>query len=178
MLRKLVYLVLALAVVAAGVVGYAATQPDSFSVSRSTTIAAPPEKIFPLLTDFKAWQTWSPWEGRDPAMKRELSGAESGVGAVYAWDGNSDVGQGRMEITEATAPSKVVVKLDFLRPIEAHNMVDFALTPRDGGTDVTWTMNGPQPLIAKVFGLFMDMDGMIGGDFEAGLAKLKAAAET
>jgi hypothetical protein len=111
-------------------------------------------------------------------MKRELSGAESGVGAVYAWDGNSDVGQGRMEITEATAPSKVVVKLDFLRPIEAHNMVDFALTPKDGGTDVTWTMNGPQPLIAKVFGLFMDMDGMIGGDFEAGLAKLKAAAET
>ena len=156
---------------------YAASRPDTLTVQRSATINAPPDKIYPLITDFHKWAVWSPWEKRDPAMQRTFGGAASGKGATYVWQGNRDVGEGRMEIVEATAPSKIGIKLDFIKPIEGHNVAEFTLTPKGGATDVKWVMTGPTPFIGKVIGIFMDMDKMIGNDFEAGLASLKAAAE-
>ena len=164
-------------VLIAAILIYAANQPDNFRVQRSTTIKAPPEKIFPLITDLHSWGSWSPWEKMDPAMKRTYSGAASGKGAAYAWEGNSKVGEGRMEITEASPPSKVSIKLDFLKPFEAHNTAEFTLEPKGDSTNVTWAMYGPSAYVAKVMGVFVSMDSMIGKDFEAGLANLKAAAE-
>jgi carbon monoxide dehydrogenase subunit G len=159
------------------VLAFAATRPDSFSVRRAASIQAPPEKIFPLINDFSRWSAWSPYEKKDPVMKRSFSGPAAGKGAVYAWEGNGDVGQGRMEIAEAVAPSRVTLKLDFVKPFEAHNKVDFTLEPKGGATEVTWAMDGPMPFISKVITLFVDVDRMVGGDFEAGLANLKAVAE-
>ncbi len=156
---------------------YAATRPDSFRVERAASIKAPPEKIFPLIADLRQWSAWSPYEKKDPAMKRSHSGAASGKGAVYDWNGDKNVGQGRMEITDTAPPSKVTIKLDFVRPFEAHNTVEFTLRPQGDATGVTWAMRGPSPFISKLMGIFFDMDGMIGADFEAGLASLKAAAE-
>jgi len=166
-----------LVLLVAGVLAFAATRPDSFSVRRAASIQAPPEKIFPLISDFSRWSAWSPYERKDPAMKRSFSGPAAGKGAVYAWEGNGDVGQGRMEIADAVAPSRVTLKLDFVKPFEAHNKVDFTLEPKGGATEVTWAMDGPMPFISKVVTLFVDMDRMVGGDFEAGLANLKAIAE-
>jgi carbon monoxide dehydrogenase subunit G len=155
----------------------AATKPDTFRVQRTATIKAPPEKIFALVDDFRRWNSWSPYETMDPAMKRTLSGAVSGKGAVYEWEGNSKVGQGRMEIADTSAPSKVMIKLDFLKPFEAHNTAEFTLEPNGAFTNVTWAMHGPSPYLAKVMGIFFDMDHMIGKDFETGLANLKALTE-
>jgi uncharacterized protein YndB with AHSA1/START domain len=167
----------AIAVLIAAVLVFAATKPDNFRVQRAASIKAPPEKIFAVLSDFHAWQAWSPWERMDPSMKRSFSGAEKGKGAVYAWEGNGKVGQGSMEITEATAPSRVVMDLDFVRPFAAHNKVDFSLVPRGDATQVTWTMNGPVPYMAKIVHVFVNMDRMVGGQFESGLANLKAITE-
>ena len=164
------------AVALAAVLIYAATKPDVFRVQRATTIKAPPEKIAAALGDFRGWQAWSPWEKMDPAMKRSYSGAAKGKGAVYAWVGNKDVGEGRMEITEVT-PSRVAMDLDFVKPFEAHNKVVFALVPKGDSTEVTWNMQGPLPYVAKVVHVFFDMDGMVGKQFETGLANLKALAE-
>jgi uncharacterized protein YndB with AHSA1/START domain len=155
----------------------AAFQPDTFRVQRATRIAAPPEKIFALINDFHRWGSWSPYEKLDPDMKRSFSGADSGTGAVYEWAGSSKAGQGRMEIIEAPAPSKVAIKLDFLKPFEAHNVATFTLEPQDGGTNVTWAMDGPSPYMFKVMHLFFNMDRMVGRDFETGLSNLKALAE-
>jgi len=174
MLTKIVVVLL---VVVAGFLAYASTRPDTLRVQRSATIKAPPDKIYPLITDLRRWSVWSPWEKKDPAMKRTFGGADSGQGAVYAWQGNSDVGEGRMEIVEATPPSKVAIKLDFIKPLEGHNVAEFTLTPKGDATDVTWVMYGPTPFIGKVLGIFMNMDAMIGRDFEAGLASLKTATE-
>ena len=157
--------------------GYAATRPDSFRVERSTSINAPPEKIFPLINDLNSWGAWSPFEKKDPAMKRIMSGAPNGKGAVYAWEGNKEIGKGRMEITESTPPSRVTMKLDFVEPFEAHNVVDFTLAPQGTATNVTWAIHGPSPFLSKLIGIFCNMDRMIGKDFEAGLASLKSAAE-
>ncbi|MGE0210066.1 MAG: SRPBCC family protein [Parvibaculaceae bacterium] len=159
------------------VLAMAAAKPDTFSVARSATINAPPEKIFPLINDLAKWPLWSPYETKDPAMKRSIGGAQSGQGATYAWEGNSEVGKGRMEIAESVPPSKVGLKLDFERPFEAHNLVDFTLEPKGDATTVTWEMRGPTPFFAKIIHVFFDMDRMVGTDFEAGLAKLKAEAE-
>ena len=167
---------IAVVVVIVAVLGYAATKPDSFRVERTANIKAPPEKIHPLLNDFKQHVVWSPWEKKDPGMKRAFSGAESGKGAVYEWDGNAEIGKGRIEIVETT-PSKVTMKLDFLEPMEAHNMAEFTLAPKGETTDVTWAVFGPMPYVSKVFTMFCDMDSMIGTEFEAGLADLKALAE-
>ena len=161
----------------AAVLAYAATRPDSFEVRRSTAIQAPPQKVFALIDDFHQWGAWSPWEKMDPAMKRTHSGAAHGKGAGYAWEGNSKVGQGRMEITESSPPSRVAIQLDFIKPFEAHNVAEFTLAPQGDATQVSWAMRGPSPYIAKLMGIFVDMDKMIGKDFEAGLANLKAAAE-
>jgi uncharacterized protein YndB with AHSA1/START domain len=161
----------------AAILVYAATRPDSFRVERSTAMNAPAEKIFPYIDGLKRWTAWSPYEGRDPAMKRAYSGAESGKGAVYEWDGNDNVGKGRMEIVDSTPPHRVVIKLDFLKPFEGHNMAELTVEPKGGQTIVTWAMYGPSTFMTKLIGTFMDMDDMIGRDFAAGLAKLKTVVE-
>jgi hypothetical protein len=171
---KIVLIVLALAV--AGVLAFALTKPDSFSVQRATSIKAPPEKIAAVLSDFHAWDAWSPWEKLDPKMKRTYSGEPKGKGARYAWAGNSEVGEGSMTITEAQS-SRVALDLDFVKPFEGHNKVVFTLVPKGDVTQITWAMNGPSPYITKVIQVFCDMDGMIGKQFEAGLADLKAVTE-
>ena len=169
---------IAVVVLIAALLGYAATRPDTFRVERGATIKAPPEKIFALINDFRRWDSWSPWEKKDPAMRRTFgSDATSGKGAAYAWEGNSDVGQGRMEIAESVPPSRVAIKLDFVKPFEAHNLVEFTLEPQGDSTNVTWAMQGPAPFLAKVIHVFIDMDKMVGRDFESGLASLKAAVE-
>jgi hypothetical protein len=164
-------------VLVAGVLGYAATRPDNFAVQRSITISAPPDKIYPLVADFRKWPLWSPYENRDPAMKRSYGGAASGVGATYGWEGDRNVGTGHMEITDAVAPAKIAIKLDFSSPFEAHNMAEFGFAPHGDATTVTWTMRGPTPFVGKVMQLFINMDRMVGGDFETGLAKLKSVSE-
>ena len=161
----------------AAVLIFAATRPDTFRVTRSATIKAPPEKIFPLVADFRRWTAWSPWEKKDPNLKRSYGGAAEGKGATYAWEGDRNVGEGRMEITDAAVPGRVAIKLDFLKPFEAHNTVLFTLTGRGESTEVTWDMQGPANYLSKLIGVFVNMDRMVGGDFEAGLANLKAAAE-
>lgn len=155
----------------------AATKPDTFRVERSGAMLAPPEKVFALIEDFHQWMAWSPWEHLDPNLKRTYGGAEKGKGATYAWQGNAQAGEGRMEIVEATSPSRVLIKIDFLKPFQAHNQVEFALAGEAGGTRVVWSMTGPQPFMMKVMCLFMSMDNMVGKDFEKGLASLKTAAE-
>lgn len=169
-------ILLGLVAVVAIVLVLALFQPDSFRVERKALIQAPPEKILPLLTDFKRFGEWSPWEHLDPGMKRSFSPNAAGVGATYAWDGNDKVGAGRMEILSADA-GKVMIKLDFLRPIEGHNTTEHLLKPQGAGTEVTWAIFGPMPFLSKVMSVFVSMDRMIGKDFESGLAKLKAAAE-
>ncbi|MDX8442784.1 SRPBCC family protein [Mesorhizobium australafricanum] len=166
-----------LVVIVAAVLIYAATGPNDFVVTRSASIRAPAEAIFPLINDFRRWPEWSPFEKLDPQMKRTLSGAESGKGATYAWEGNSKAGKGRMEITGSAPPSRVSLKLDFEKPFRANNTVDFSLSPSGDGTTVTWAMRGARPFIAKLMGLFMNFDTLIGKDFEAGLANLKRATE-
>jgi hypothetical protein len=161
----------------AGVLLYAAIQPDNFRIERTASIKAPPEKIYPHISELRTWNEWSPWEKKDPNMKRTFSGPASGKGAAYAWEGNKDVGEGRMEIAEATAPSNVKVDLHFLKPFEARNVANFTLRPQGDATTVTWSMEGKQPFLGKVMCLFLNMDDMIGKDFEAGLASLKAVAE-
>jgi uncharacterized protein YndB with AHSA1/START domain len=174
MLKKIL---IAVVVLIAAVLIYAATRPDSFRVERSATIKAPPEKVFALVNDFKRWDAWSPWEKKDPSMRRSWGDATIGKGASYSWEGNKDVGQGRMEITESVPPSKISIKLEFVKPFEARNAVDFILQPKGDTTNVTWAIYGPSPYISKLIGIFCNVDSMIGKDFEAGLADLKAVSE-
>ncbi len=172
---KIILIIIALLI--AGVLAFAATKPDVFQVQRSASIKASPEKVFALISDFGQWGAWSPWEKKDPGMKRTFGATTAGKGATYAWDGNKDVGRGSMEITEAVPSSKIRLKLDFETPFEAHNIVTFTLDARDGATRITWLMEGPVPYFAKIIHVFFNMDRMVGGDFEAGLASLKALAE-
>jgi uncharacterized protein YndB with AHSA1/START domain len=167
----------AVAVLLAGVLTFAATKPDSFEVRRSLSMKAPPERVFALVEDFHQWPTWSPWERLDPGMQRTHSGAPKGKGAVYAWRGNDQVGRGRMEILDASAPSRVTIQLEFFEPWEARNTAEFIVVPSTGGTTVTWSMRGPSPFMSKLMSVFMDLDQMIGKDFEAGLANMRTAAE-
>jgi uncharacterized protein YndB with AHSA1/START domain len=175
MLKKIL-VVVALAI--AAVLAYAATRPDSFRIERSASIKAPPEKVFAAINDFRRWTAWSPWEKLDPQLKRSYSGAGSGKGAAYAWEGDGKVGAGRMEVMESAAPSKIVIKLDFIKPFEGHNTAEFTLLPDSGGTRISWAMFGPSPYLSKVMGMFFSMDSMIGGYFEQGLANLKAISES
>jgi uncharacterized protein YndB with AHSA1/START domain len=156
---------------------YAATRPDTFRVERSAIINAPPENIFPLINDFRKWEPWSPWEKVDPALKRSYSGAASGEGAVYEWSGNKNIGQGQMEIVESSPSSKIKLRIDFIKPFEAHNTIEFTLIPQGGSTLVTQAMYGPSPFISKVMGIFCSMDKMVGKKYEEGLANLKAISE-
>jgi len=168
---------LVVVVLVGALLAYAATRPDTMRVQRAASIKAPPEKIFPFIKDFHSWRSWSPYEKIDPAMKRAYGGAQNGKGAVYEWEGNNQVGQGRMEITDTSPPSRVTIKLDFIKPFEGHNIAEFALVPQGDSTNVTWTMDGPSPYMAKLMGVFVNMDTMIGKDFETGLANLKTIAE-
>jgi uncharacterized protein YndB with AHSA1/START domain len=166
-----------LALAIAVVLILASRKPDTLRVQRTAAIKAAPEKIFPLIADFHQWRAWSPYEDRDPNLQRTYSGANSGRGAVYEWNGNKNVGSGRMEILEAPAPQKVVIKLDFLKPFEAHNTAEFTVVPQGDTTNVTWLMHGPAPFMSKVMQVFMNMDNMIGRDFATGLANLKRVTE-
>jgi hypothetical protein len=171
------FIAIAVVVLIAAVLILAATKPDTFRVQRAASIKAAPERLFALINDFERWGAWSPWEKKDPGMKRSLSSPASGVGATYAWQGNKEVGQGRMEIATSVPSSRVAIKLDFVKPFEAHNLVQFTLEPDGDATRVTWSMEGKTPYYAKIIHVFIDMDSMVGKDFETGLANLKAAAE-
>jgi uncharacterized protein YndB with AHSA1/START domain len=173
MIKTLLLVVLALV---AAVLIYATTRPDTMRVERSARIAAPAEKLYPMVADFHGWSAWSPWEKLDPAMRRTYGGAPSGKGATYAWVGNSKVGEGRMEILEAAPSSRIAIQLDFVEPIAGRNTTVFTFEPAGDATQVRWTMTGPSPYISKLMGVFVDMDRMIGKDFEAGLANLQAVA--
>jgi hypothetical protein len=176
MLKTLAIIGVVVVIAIAGILLYAATKPDSFRVQRTVLINAPSDKVFPLINDIKAWTAWSPYEKKDPAMKRSYGAVTAGKGATYAWEGNKEVGQGSMEIVESS-PQKIVIKLDFLKPFEAHNIGEFMLEPKGDSTSVTWAIYGPSPYMSKVVGTFMNIDELIGRDFEKGLADLKAAAE-
>lgn len=173
---KIIGIVIVLAAV--GLLVYAAMQPDDFRIQRTATVKAPPERIYPLIADLRAWGPWSPWEKKDPAMKRTFSGPDSGVGAAYGWEGDKNVGTGKMTILEATPPGKVVIKLEFLKPFEATNTAEFTLTPQGDSTAIVWAMYGKNNFLSKLVCVFMDMEKMVGPDFEAGLAGLKVLAET
>ena len=177
MLEVIAIIAIILAVAVAAVLAIAATKPGTLRVQRAIRIKAPPETIFPLISDFHQWLKWSPYENKDPAMKRSYEGAERGKGAIYAWDGDKNVGSGRMEILESTAPSKIVIKLDFFTPFEGHNTAEFTMLPQGDATHVTWLMYGPANFMSKLIQVFMNLDRMIGRDFEAGLANLKTLTE-
>jgi hypothetical protein len=154
-----------------------ALQPATFHVERSITMAAPPDAAFAQVNDFHAWKAWSPWEKLDPNMRRTHGGAPSGAGATYAWAGNDEVGEGRMTIETSTAPQNVVIKLEFLKPFEATNTTTFSFAKTAEGNKTTWAMDGNNTFIGKSMHLVMNMDKMIGPDFERGLASLKQVAE-
>jgi hypothetical protein len=160
----------------ATVLVFASTKPDIFKVQRMATIKAAPETLFALINDLRSHLQWSPFE-KDPAIKRNFSGAEAGPGSVYSWEGNRQVGAGRIEITDASEPSSVTMQLQMYRPFKADNLVEFAIKPNGAGTDVSWTMSGRQPFMAKIVATLVNCDKMVGKEFEAGLAKLKALAE-
>ena len=150
---------------------------DTYTVTRSAHIDAPPARVYAQIVNFRNWTRWSPWEGLDPQLERTYSGAESGRGSVYRWSGNRKAGQGRMEMTDVTEPSRVQIDLAFEKPWKSRNETVFSIEPDGSGSSVTWTMTGTKTLMTKVMGLFTSMDKMIGPDFEKGLARLKATTE-
>jgi hypothetical protein len=174
MLKKIL---IGLGIVIAIVVVIIASRPDTYSVERSTTIAAPASVVYPLINNFHRWKEWSPWEGLDPAMTRTFEGPASGVGASYAWSGNDQVGKGRMTITDTHRNEDVHIKLEFIEPWEATNTTLFSLRPEHGRLNVTWRMEGSHNFVGKAFSMFMDMDSMVGKDFEKGLDTLKRVAQ-
>jgi carbon monoxide dehydrogenase subunit G len=173
MLLYVLYTVFAIVAIA---LGRAASKPSAFRIERSARINVPPDRIAPHINDFHNWAAWSPWEKMDPALQRSYSGAPSGRGAVYEWQGNKKVGKGRMEITDSQA-NKVLINLDFIEPFKASNVTEFSLRPDGNGTNVNWAMTGNHAFPMKVFGMFMNMDKMVGNDFEKGLVSLKEIAE-
>jgi uncharacterized protein YndB with AHSA1/START domain len=174
MVKKIAIVIVVLVV---ALLVYAATKPDTFRVERTAMIKAPPETIFPYLSDFRKGEAWSPYEKKDPAMKRTHSGADSGKGSVYEFAGNKEVGTGRLEIIESVPLSRVVITLDMRKPFEGHNTIEYTLEPRGDSTNFMWAIHGPVPYLAKVMSVFFSMDKMIGRDFEAGIANLKTVVE-
>jgi len=174
MSKVLVVLVLLLG----GAAAYVATRPDAYHVERSTTVEAPPATVFAQIDDLSVWKEWSPWEKKDPAMKRTLSATTSGVGASYSWAGNKEVGKGKMTITDSRPGEKVVEKLEFIEPFQSQAEITFKMAAEGpAATKVTWAMDGKHNFISKAFSVVKPMDGMIGKDFEEGLANLKKVAE-
>lgn len=175
MLKKiLIVLILAIA----GMMAYAATRPDTYQVSRSIDVAAPPERLHGLANDFHNFPKWSPWQKLDPGMQTTFEGPASGVGAKYAWQGNKDVGKGRMAIIESIPASKVGMDLEFIEPFASKARTDIDIEPTATGSKVTWSMHGENNFISKLMSVFVSMDAMIGKDFEEGLANLKQLAES
>jgi hypothetical protein len=172
---KVIPIVLVLLII--GVFGFAATQPDAFYVERVLRMQAPPERIFPLVSDFKNWQDWSPWVAKDPAIRVTLGARTRGMGAVYEWSGNKDVGEGRMEMLMEIPPTSVRLNLSIFEPFTANNLVGFSLEPRGDYTKVTWHMEGGLSYTSKLFNLFNSMDAMVGPDLQAGLDNIKAMVE-
>lgn len=172
----LAIILLAVVIIIVGILIYAATKPDVFHVERSVTIKAPQEKIFTLLNDFHLWNDWTPYN-KDPAMKKTYSGNASGVGAAYAWEGNKDVGKGEIMITATTPPETIEMDLHMIEPFEGRNRVVFTLSASGDTTKVTWNLYDKPKFMLKVMGLFLNMNNMIGKDFEVGLARLKTLAE-
>ena len=165
------------AVLIVGFVAVVAMQPDDFVITRSTTIDAPPAAVFAHINDLRKWQAWSPWAQLDPNAKNTFEGPTNGEGASFSWSGNDKVGEGKMTITESKPHEFVRMKLQFVRPMEDQADTDFVLEPVDGKTDVTWTMAGKNELMSKAMCLVMDMDAIVGGEFEKGLASLKSIVE-
>lgn len=172
---SIVLLTLGIAVMA--LLAYVASRPDEFRVERSLRIAAPAEQVWPHIAELRAFNRWNPYERKDPLLKSAYGGPAQGVGSRYDWDGDK-VGSGSLEITGQLPGRAVRMKLDFVKPFEAHNQAEFALQPlADGATEVRWTMHGPANFLSKLMGVFIDMDRMIGRDFEDGLQNLRQLAE-
>ena len=164
--------------VALGALGvFIATRPSEFHVERSTRIAAPPERAYALVEDLHSWRAWSPWENLDPAMQRTYSGAPTGTGAVYAWSSSGKAGAGRMTIQKSAAPSEIVIHLEYQKPFRGENTATFTFTKVAGGTEAKWAADGKNDFIAKAIHVVVDFDGLLGAEFEKGLAAMKAAAE-
>jgi hypothetical protein len=172
----LVLIIAVIVVIIAAILIYASTRPDTLHVERSISIMASPEKVFPFINDFRQWDAWTPFN-KDPAMKKTYSGNASGKGAAYAWEGNKEVGQGEIAITESSPPARIVFDLHMMKPFEGRNVATFTFNASGDSTKVTWSLDDKPKLIAKVIGLFCNLDQMIGKDFEVGLARLKAIAE-
>jgi len=170
-------IIIIVAVVIAAVLAFAATKPKAFHVQRSIRIKAPPEKIFALINDFHNWSGWAPQDKEDPTMNRTYSGAANGKGAVSEWNSTGSAGKGRMTITESVPPSMISVKVDFMKPFEAHNINEFTLEPAGALTKITWTMHGTNLYIMKIMSVFVNMDSVVGKHFEGGLNNLKTVAE-
>jgi uncharacterized protein YndB with AHSA1/START domain len=178
MLLKILVGVAAAVVLVVGVLALiVAIRPSEFRIERSTTIAAPAPAVFAQVNDFHNWQAWSPWAKLDPDVKNSYEGAPAGKGAVFAWAGNSKVGEGRMTLTESRPSELVRVKLEFLKPFTATNTAEFTFKPEGDRTTVTWSMFGHNNFISRAVFLFMDMDKALGSEFEKGLASMKSAAE-
>jgi hypothetical protein len=175
MLNTIAIVVALVALVLAGLALFIVRRPSEFRIARSRVLAAPPDVVHGYVNDFHKWPEWSPWEKRDLTMKKEHSGAPAGTGAVYFWSGNKDVGEGRMTITDSRAPQSVTIRLEFLKPWTATNTTQFDFAPSGSGTNVNWAMTGRHNFMGKAMCLFMNMDKMVGGDFEQGLANLDAA---
>jgi uncharacterized protein YndB with AHSA1/START domain len=174
MIKKIL---IALAVIIVVLVVIVALQPSDFRVARSATISAPPPAVFAQVNDFHKWEAWNPWGKIDPAMKQTYEGAPAGPGAIYTWSGNNEVGEGRMTITDSRPSELIRVKLEFFKPFAATNTAEFAFKPEGNQTLVTWSMFGEKNFMAKAVHLVMNMDKMIGGQFEKGLADMKSAVE-
>ena len=174
MLRKVLIVLAAIIVVLFLVI---ATRSSAFRVERATRIAAPPDVVFALVNDFHAWDRWSPWAHLDPSMKVTYGGPPSGVGATYHWVGNDKVGEGDMRLTESRPAQFVGIRLAFIKPMASVNKVEFSFKPDGSGTQVDWVMTGPLDFMGKGMDLFVGMDGMIGPDFEKGLAAMRREAE-
>lgn len=151
-----------------------ATRPADFRISRKAVIPAPPSGVFPHVNDLHLWQNWSPWAKLDPSCKINFEGPSSGKGAAFKWAGNSEVGEGRMEIIESVPSEKVTFNLDFIKPMEGQSVAEFTFKPEGSGTEVTWTMSGKNGFMGKLFNMFMDCDRIVGAQFEQGFENLKA----
>jgi Polyketide cyclase / dehydrase and lipid transport len=172
---KIIFIVLAVVIAAFAIV--VALQPDEFRVARSATMAVPPQVVFAQVDDLRKWEAWNPWQKVDPAMKLNFTGPPAGPGASYSWVGNRDVGEGRLTIVESRPNDLVKIKLEFMKPFTATNMATFAFKPDGNKTLVTWSMEGRNNYFAKALHLVINMDRMVGGEFEKGLADMKKVAE-
>lgn len=178
MIKPVFLVLLGVAVlIVAAVLLIAARQPDTSRVQRSARIAAPAERIFPMINDLRLMNGWNPFVKKDPNLKGTYTGPAGGPGATYDFQGNKEVGTGRIQIVEAVSPSRVTMKLDMTAPMQAHNDIVFSLVPEGNATQVTWSMQGPAPFLGKVMGVIFNMDRMVGSAFEQGLADLKVRAE-